>query len=132
MLDRRRKTPFRDLANVGHPVAAGARIFRGALVALNAAGFLVPGTATAGLTAVGCAEYDCDNREGADGERIAVVRFDGAHQYLNDSDSPVTRTDIGSECFILDDQTVSALGTDRSPAGQVVDVGADGVWVRIV
>jgi hypothetical protein len=49
----------------------------------------------------------------------------------------VTRAQIGDACYIVDDQTVAktdgAAGQNpatRSPAGTVVDLDDDGVWVR--
>ena len=56
----------------------------------------------------------------------------GVHCLANSSSADaITLADIGSDCFIVDDQTVaktSATNT-RSVAGKVFDVDADGVWV---
>lgn len=43
-----------------------------------------------------------------------------------------TAADIGSDCYIVDDQTVAKTnGTNtRSVAGKIMDVDAQGVWVR--
>jgi len=50
-----------------------------------------------------------------------------------DSDGTITRADIGTTAYVADDQTVKkAAGTPAAPAaGIVVDVDAEGVWVRI-
>jgi hypothetical protein len=45
----------------------------------------------------------------------------------------IAKAEIGDDCFIVDDQTVAKTnGTNtRSVAGKVVQVDAQGVWVRV-
>lgn len=113
------------------PVAANARIFGGSLVAINAAGFAVPGSTAVGITGCGCAEARADNSGGAAGAirvRVSVRPSQFANSAAADA---ITLADIGADCFIVDDQTVAktdGAGT-RSRAGRVFDVDADGVWV---
>ena len=55
-----------------------------------------------------------------------------AQQILDEeSADAITLADVGSDCYIVDDQTVAKTnGTNtRSVAGKVFDVDADGVWV---
>lgn len=128
-----RNTPFRDLTHVQHPVAAGANIFIGALIALDpTTGFVAPATAATGLRAMGRAENSADNRNGGDGALNVTCRRD-VLQYRNDAGDAVDRLDIGTPCFMLDDETVSATdgGGVRSAAGTVIDVDARGVWVDL-
>ena len=129
MLTKNREIVSRKLGLRSHPVAAGAVIFSGAMVALNAAGFAVPATSVAGLRTQGRATYGVDNTGGPDGAAHIESQSDMAQRYDNDAVSPVTRADIDGDCYVLDDHTVSSDGTNRSVAGKVSDVDADGVWV---
>jgi hypothetical protein len=56
----------------------------------------------------------------------------GIFHFANSADTDeITTADIGSNCYIVDDQTVAktdGTGT-RSIAGEVFDVDAQGVWV---
>ena len=113
------------------PVAANARIFGGALVAINSAGYAVPGSTATGLATAGVAQHRADNT-GAIAGAIRVRLSKMPHQFGNSaSTDAITLADVGKDCFIVDDQTVAktdGTGT-RSRAGRVFDVDADGVWV---
>lgn len=113
------------------PVGANARIFVGALVAINAAGFAVPGATAATLKGAGVAERRADNTGGGDGA-IRVRLSKTPHAFANSAAADaITLADIGSDCYMVDDQTVAKTngsGT-RSRAGRIFDVDADGVWV---
>ncbi len=130
-----RSTP--ELANGGRnfhrQVAAATTIHAGSLVALNAAGYLVPGATATTLTADGRADERIDNSAGADGALSCPVRR-GVFRFGNSASADlITIADIGASCYIVDDQTVAKTdGTStRSVAGKVEDVDAGGVWVRI-
>jgi len=131
-LTKKREIVTRELAAVSHPVAAGAKIFEGGLVVLNAAGFALAGTEGADLTSVGRAHTSADNTGGPDGGTAVTARVDYACRYDNDAVAPVTRTSIMKPCYIKDDVTVSSDDTGRSAAGTVVDVDADGVWIAFI
>ena len=75
-------------------------------MALNAAGFLEPVTAVAGLTPVGRAEETVDNTLGAPGALNCDVRS-GIFAWDNDLVNPVALADTGSVVYGEDDQTVS-------------------------
>ena len=130
-LTQDRNTLRRDGVQTEPPVAAGARIYGGALVAINAAGFAVPGSTATGLTGAGVAEQGADNTGGSAGAiRVRLNRL--PHCFGNsDSADAITLADVGSDCYIVDDQTVAKTngsGT-RSRAGRVFDVDGEGVWV---
>lgn len=130
-LTQDRNTLRRDGAQMEPPVAANARIFGGALVAINAAGYAVPGSTATGLASAGVAQHRADNSGGAAGA-IRVRLSKTPHQLGNsEAADAITLADVGKDCFIVDDQTVAktdGAGT-RSRAGRVSDVDADGVWV---
>ena len=130
-LTQERDTFVRNGIDRRFPVAAGATIYKGSLVAFNAAGYVVPGTTATTLTPLGRAEQTVDNTDGADGDVSVDIRS-GVFPWANDGTDTVDRTHVGSPAYIVDDQTVASTdGTGtRSEAGTIFDVDADGVWVR--
>ncbi|MEJ2183387.1 MAG: hypothetical protein P8Y66_07670 [Nitrospirota bacterium] len=125
-----RNTPRREGRVLSLPVAGGETIYAGALVALNAGGYAAPGATATGLRGLGRAEARADNSSGAD-SALSVDVQKGVFRFANDGADPVGRADIGTDCYIVDDQTVArtdGAGT-RSVAGRVMDVDAEGVWV---
>ncbi|TIW26162.1 MAG: hypothetical protein E5V63_14800 [Mesorhizobium sp.] len=114
------------------PVKGATKIFAGALVAVDANGYAVPMSTATTLVGVGRAEKDADNSAGADGAiNVRVGR--GVFQYGNSAAADaITRSNIGSSCYGVDDQTVAKTnGTNtRSVAGKIHDVDANGVWVK--
>nr|WP_325235057.1 hypothetical protein [uncultured Oscillibacter sp.] len=131
-------TNVRDTAEVMNggrqlvlPVKAKTTIYQGALVALDADGYAVPGKKAEGLTAAGRAEETVENT-GGDGE--AVIRIlRGVFIYANTSTAAnkVTAAHVLKPCYIQDDQTVTALATGASVAGLVVRVDENGIAVDI-
>ncbi|QPC44625.1 hypothetical protein HW532_19105 [Kaustia mangrovi] len=131
-LTRDRNTP-RAAGDIDeHDTKGGVRIYAGSIVCLDATGHAVPGAAAADLTAAGRAEAHIDNRDGADAD-LRVPTRRGIFRFANDGADPVDRTHIGADCYVVDDQTVSAAdgGGTRSVAGPVVNIDALGVWVRL-
>lgn len=127
-----RNTLRREGNQMEPPVAAATRIWAGAMVAINASGYAVPGATSTTLKAAGVAEQRADNSAGAAGDIRVKVRK-GTFRFANSSaGDAIALTDIGATVFMVDDQTVAKTnGTNtRSAAGTVVDVDADGVWVR--
>jgi hypothetical protein len=113
-------------------VAAAVKIFGGAIVMRNAAGFLTPGATATGAVGAGRAEAQFDNSGGAAGDIQARFR-PGVFRYANSAAADeITDAEIGALCYVVDDQTVAKTdGTaSRSPAGFVEMVDDLGVWVR--
>lgn len=126
-LTKDRNTPRRDGDVVEVPVAAAALIYAGAMVARNADGNAVAAADTAGLVVIGRADARADNSAGAAGAISVTVRrgvFAWAH-------SALTRADLGKVLYAVDDQTVATTSTNAAPAGVLVDVDADGAWVKV-
>ena len=123
-LTQDRPTPEREGRLVSDPLAANAVVFAGALYVLDADGNATPATAAAAnpVRAVALARASQPHGDQRVDGALGVFRFD------NDGDS-ITRADIGSDAFVVDDQTVAKTGTAK--AGVVVDVDEAGVWVRI-
>ncbi len=115
-----------------YPVATAVVIYQGAMVATNAAGFLVPMTTATGLASVGVALRSVDNTTGADGD-LNCLTSRGVWAMDNSSaGDEITRADIGSACFAVDDRLVAKTdgGVTRSPAGVVHDLNSDGLFIR--
>lgn len=132
-LTQDRRTPMRAGDFLVLPVAAGVRIFAGALVAVDANGYAVPASNTDGLRAVGRAEEAADNRNGAAGAVKVQVRR-GVFCWKNDTALPVTPAHVYQECYIRDDETVRAkdegAGAANPVAGRVIEVNGSEVWVE--
>ncbi|WP_236175537.1 hypothetical protein [Pseudomonas pseudonitroreducens] len=132
-LTKDRNTSRRDGIQFSDPVAAAAKIFAGSLVCLDASGNAVPGSTATTIKVRGVAQEQVDNTGGAAGAKRIETRR-GVFQFANSaSTDQITRAEIGTQCYIVDDQTVaktSATNT-RSVAGVVRDVDDGGVWVEI-
>lgn len=127
-----RNTPERSGDQFSFPVAASTTIFAGSICALNASGYAVPGATSTTLIAVGRAEEQIVNSGSAGAVSVNVKR--GVFRFGNSASADlIARANIGSDCYIVDDQTVALTsGTNtRSVAGVIVDVDDVGVWVRI-
>ncbi|WP_178860814.1 hypothetical protein [Thiomicrorhabdus cannonii] len=131
-LTQDRNTHQRDGEMLSLSVAAGAVIYAGALVVLNASGMAAPGSTATGLTYVGRADESVDNSAGADGDATVTVRRKTAFKWKNQTGDLVTEAGLLKTCYIVDDETVAATdGTGtRSAAGTVIGIDSDGVWVE--
>ena len=113
------------------PVKGSTTIYQGALVALDANGYAIPGAHAEGLIAAGRAEETVEN-SGLDGAKsITVAR--GVFYYDN---SATTANKVGADdmlkpCFIEDDHTVTMLPTGASVAGKVIYIRNGEVAVEI-
>lgn len=128
-----RNTPFKDGELFAVPVAAATEHFGGHIVAANAGGYAVPGSATAANTTLGVCDGWVDNSAGADGENSVLVRRGKAWCLANSSTDPVTQSQVGKDCYVADSTTVAKTSNaDARPvAGTVLGVDAEGVWVLI-
>lgn len=130
---KNRNTPERTGFRRGYSVGAAAHCFAGAIAVMNAAGYVVPATTATGLIALGRFAAEVDNSNGANGD-LAVEVERGIFRFANSaSTDEIAITDVGSLCYLVDDQTVAltdGTGT-RSQAGVIDHVDSSGVWVRL-
>lgn len=125
-LTQDRNTPRRIGYSVAAPLAAGAVIYSGGMFTLDAAGNAKASVAADKKPVHAVATVRAVQAEGAElahGERT-VFRLDNA-----EGAAAITRAQIGSNAFVVDDQTVGKAGT--SIAGEIIDVDDAGVWVDI-
>lgn len=127
-----KKTEYRLGEEIAVPVDDGDVIYAGALVCVNADGYAVPGSDTAGLRFVGVARERADNREGADGAVSVIVRRKGLFKMT--LASAVTQASLGANVCIVDDQTVdlAAATTNDIVAGKIVElIDTTHAWVEL-
>ena len=104
-------------------------IFVGAAVSINAAGFLVPQTDTAGEVFAGIANENVDNSTGSAGDLSCEVRLRG--EVLLALGTAV-QTDVGATAMCEDDQTTdrAATSTNDIPMGMISEIeSGSSVWV---
>lgn len=112
------------------PVKAATKIFAGSMVAVDSSGNALPATAATSQPAVGVAQKTVDNTTGAAGDLSVVIETShGEVAYKMNSAAAgglVSAKHIGSEVYITDDNTVTALSAGSSVAGVVKAIAADG------
>lgn len=127
-------TNVRDTSELGGkyialPVKGATTIYQGAIVAVDANGYAIPGKKAADLKAAGRAEETVENK-GGDGD--AVIRVSrGTFVFENSTSGKITATDVLGLCYMEDDQTVTKTGTGASVAGLVIRVDDEGVAVEM-
>lgn len=129
-LTQARNTPQKAGEVFDFPVKGSTTVHQGALVVL-AAGLAVGGSTATGLIAVGRAEASVTAVLA--GDALVPVRR-GIFKFANSAAADaVAQADVGSDCYVVDDQTVAKTNgsNTRSRAGKVAGVEADGVWVQI-
>jgi hypothetical protein len=128
--DRNTEYSLGDLLSI--PVAAGSRIFAGALVCSNAGGYAVRAADSAGLVFEGVATAQADNRNGEAGDVRVVVRRRG--RYRLDCASTLDQSALSAQVYAVDDHTVGvAEDVAHSVAVGVIDKveSAGECWVSI-
>lgn len=127
-------TNVRDTSELGGkyialPVKGATTIYQGAIVAVDANGYAIPGKKAASLKAAGRAEETVENK-GGDGD--AVIRVSrGTFVFENSTSGTITAADVLGLCYMEDDQTVTKTGTGASVAGLVIRVDDEGVAVEM-
>ena len=134
-LVKERVSSVREVTRDKRPLAAGVKVFKGALavaiVSGTSKGFYRQGVAGPGLVVLGRWMETVDNTAGAAGAKTVRVRRNKAFKFANAAADLVTQAELGKSCYIVEDQTVAKTngGATRSVAGKVLGVEADGVWV---
>ncbi len=108
------------------PVKAGEELVEATMVVINAEGYAETATASAGVTAAGCVQRYCDNRNGENGEQTVTVK---CGTFVWENDGTIKETDILKPCYIKDKVTVTRTADGTSLAGIILAVEPDGVTV---
>lgn len=104
-------------------------VYAGGMIAVDSSGLACPAADATGYTVVGRAEDSSQNNlDHYLATRVCVVRR-GIFKWANGG--TFTAANIGQICYVQDDQTVTtaAAATYDIPAGIIVKVDTDGVWV---
>ena len=126
--DRNTQSKVGDLR--GYGVAASQTIYKGVMVMLNSAGYLIPAAVGANnSTVVGVAEEAVKSGTVA-GATKCLVRSGRAFRFTADS---IAQTNVGDLMYALDDQTIDETATlNAKLAGHLVEyISATEGWVFI-
>lgn len=109
-----------------YQMAASSQIWEGGMVALNSSGLAIAATSAASQVTVGVAQSSVLSPS-------TGTTYINVHQgsFNFNADTSFALTNIGSNCYALDDQTVTMTSTGHSVAGVVVQVDGATVWVKI-
>lgn len=100
------------------PVKASTKIYRGAMVAIDASGWAVPVTVSSTLECLGVAIAQADNTTGSNGDIKVQVEI-GIFPMANSADADeLTKADLGAIVYGVDDTTVAK--TSNSDARSAV------------
>jgi hypothetical protein len=124
----RQRTTWRSFVG---SVRAGVVIYFGALLAVDANGWIIPATDTAGLKVVGVAIESVDNATGANGAKTVQV-LTGVFKF-NNAGNAVTQASMHKDVFVADDNAVTTAAGAAADikAGTLDAIDPDGVWVRV-
>ena len=130
-LTQDRNTLRRDGNQIEPPVAAATKIFGGSIVHQHRHGLRRAGIDLDHAQSRGRCRRPRRQQRGRCGRDPRAAAQRPAPLRQQRLGRPHHPGDIGSDCYIVDDQTVAKTsGTNtRSVAGKVFDVDADGVWV---
>lgn len=106
-----------------YPFLMGAEeVFEGALVAVNAAGYVVNAGDDANAVVVGVADESVDNSGGAAGDKTLKVRRTGVFTF--NAAFSAAQADVNTLCYASDNQTVdlAANTTNDVLVGRIVEV----------
>lgn len=127
-LTAERSTPRLAIAEFGL-VQGSNTLYAGAMTAIDSAGKACPAADASGYTVVGrCEDTSINSYTSYSATRLVSVRR-GIFKWLNGGS--FTAANIGQICYVADDNTVTtaAAATNDIPAGIIVKVDTDGVWV---
>lgn len=117
---------------IGLGLKASTKVWKGSLV-VNDAGVMAPGRTATTLVTIGVAIDTYDNTSGA-ANAITGEAECGVFLFENSASADlITNSEIGKDCYIVDDQTVAKTdGTStRSKAGKVVGIVGTQVAVLV-
>ena len=126
-----REAKRKDGKLVSYPMAV-AKVPKGALVNINAAGYATNSTDASGETFAGVAYETVDNSAGSAGDLSIRVETSGTFVFT-DGGGNGAQTDVGVEFKVVDNQTITDAATTNSlKAGIAVEsISATQVRIRI-
>ncbi len=131
--DRKTRTKAGGAARRGvRGVAADAVIYMGALIAKNAAGFLVAASDIAAITIVGVSEQNVDNDGGSNGD-LTCAYVTAIEAEFDNAGGAILVASLGKSCYVADDKSVTtaAVAANDVLVGIVQEFSTTKVWVFI-
>ena len=101
-------TEYMEGVDLSIPVDDGDKIYAGAIVCVNAAGYAVVGADTANLIFMGIAREQADNTLGLDAAINVLVRRRGLFKMA--FHTAISIANVGDNVFIYDDESVDLTG----------------------
>lgn len=119
-----------------YKVAASTTIWSGAIVSVNATGYLKLATDTAGERVVGIADERVDNSSGAAGDKLCwVVEGEFEIPYSEDAGEDIRQDDLATVAVVEDSEKVARAGsqTNNLGIGRVfaVDTTLKRAWIDV-
>jgi hypothetical protein len=99
---------YTDGKELAFPVINADIIYGGGITCINAAGYALPGSDTAGLIFGGIATGRVDNSAGAVGDKKVTLKRRGLFKMT--FGTAISQANINDNVFIVDDQTVDVAG----------------------
>jgi len=132
-LTQDRSTPFKVLGRVASvAVAASETIYKGAMVSVNATGYLVSATDAAGETCIGVADEAGDNSAGSNGDIEIRVRR-GCVAGFTTLGTVVDQADMGLAVYVSDDNNLEKIAgvTNNLVAGTLESIDGSTFYVKM-
>lgn len=130
--DKRRVVENAQLSKLTYyPAAANAVWYAGSLINVDTSGNALAAADTSGYKCVGVARTGGNNTGGSAGDVSIQVEFGQVEKLV--AGTGITAADIGTNCTVADDATVTdaATATNDVLVGRIVRVDSDGAWVEI-
>lgn len=131
-------TEWRDGELMPVPLKADAVVLQGTFALIDATGYAIDSSTAAAATqkCLGVWDAGSDNTDGADGDRIALVRRKKQFLFANLVADPVAQADLGATVYVADNQTIAKThNTNTRPvAGKFMGFDEQyptHVWVEI-
>lgn len=129
---------YRTLKYDLRPIATNVKCWKGGaamvITSSTSAGYVTPASSSLVGVVVGVFTETVDNTGGADGAALVNVEYPherSVRLFANDTGTPIVVANRESQCYMLDDQTVTGA-VETVAAGVVYDlVGTTGVWVEV-
>ncbi len=113
-------------------VAAGVKIFKGALIARDRAGLARPAQDIGGWKVLGLAQEQVDNTAGVAGAQEVKYLTAASVRVQNDATAPVTQAQLYGAVYVKDDQTAQAVSPNGVVAGVAEAIELDGTIMLYV
>lgn len=125
-----------DVTYRDEPVASGAIIFyKGAILNLNASGYVKLGSDTAGELFAGIGQEELDQASGgSDGDNEMKLLRAGSNVAVKLPITGVTQADLGSDVYVSDDDAVALSTTNSVRVGSIFSIqncDANEAWILL-